>query len=156
LVEVDPEVGGKDERETPTPLERGLFGFPLMGDEVGADEDGVGAVERGVEAVRRAGAREGGGADDGEMEAGEGVTAGPGASAFSGAGGEEEAQPLEGARDKVGHVDAPCKRWPCPGRSSHLAGVFASPKLHRDADLYIQVQRDPHDRADGHRSTLDI
>jgi hypothetical protein len=106
-VEVDPEVGGEHEGETATLLESGFLGFPFVGDEVRADEDGVCAVERGVEAVRRAGAREGGGTDDGEVEAREGVKAGPGASAFSGSGGEEEAQPLEGARDKVGHVDAP-------------------------------------------------
>jgi hypothetical protein len=156
-VEIDPEVGGEHERETATLLESGLLDFPFVGGEVRADEDGVGAVEGGVETVGRARAREGGGGvDGGEVEAGEGVAVGSRLTALSGARGEEEAQPVEGARDKVGHVDAPCKRWPCPGRSSHLAGVFSSSTLHLYVALCIQVQRDPHDCAGHYRSTLDI
>ena len=102
LVEVDPEVRGEDERETATLLESGLA---LVGGEVGADEGGVGAVEDGDQAVRRprAGDVQGlvaeGAAHEGEVDVGEGGTAGT-AAPFPRAGGEEEAQPLDGARDK--------------------------------------------------------
>jgi hypothetical protein len=125
LVEVDPEVGGEYEGEA-APLLEGSLAF--VGGEIGADQGGVGAVEEGGKAVGRTvaeevrGLRGEGAAYEGEVQVREGRAV-RATSASSGAGGEEQAQPVEGARDKVVHVDAPCKRWPCPGRSSHLAGV---------------------------------
>ncbi|KND41896.1 hypothetical protein IQ64_26850 [Streptomyces stelliscabiei] len=106
LVEVDPEVRGQDQRETAALLEGGLF---LMGGEVGADERRGCAVDGGVKAVRGAatgeagerGRRCGGGgvAYCGDVQAEVGAVAGE--APFAGAGGEEEAQPLEGAGDKT-------------------------------------------------------
>jgi hypothetical protein len=151
-VQIDPEVGGEYEREPATLLDGGFLDCPFMDSEVGADEGGVGAVEEIVEAVGGTGHREG----LGERELRERVPMASRPTPVPSAGAEEKTQPLEGARDKVAHVDAPCKRWPCPGRSSHLAGVFPSSTLHLSTSLCIQVQRDPHDRAGSHPSTLDI
>jgi hypothetical protein len=132
-----------------------------VGGEVGAYEGGIDTVEGGVEAVRGAvlgkvrGFGRGGTAHDGEVDAEVRVPVGA-AAPFTRARGEEEAQPFEGAADKVVHVDAPYKRWPCPGRSLTPRRGLSISKLHQDAALCIQVQRDPHDRAGHCRSTLDV
>jgi hypothetical protein len=117
LVEIDPEVGGEHEGQAAAFLENG---FLFVGGEVGADEGGGCPVEGTVQAVRGTVAGElrrlrcGGAADDGEVHVGEEVTAGAAPTPFPGAGGEETAQPLEGAVDKVVHVDAPVSALAVP------------------------------------------
>jgi hypothetical protein len=91
LVEIDAEVGGEDEGEPAALLEGG---FPLMDEKVGAYETGGGAVEGGGQAVGGAGAGESRGRRRGWRDGyGGRVRLVAGAAAFSGAGGEEEAQP---------------------------------------------------------------
>jgi len=111
-IEVHPEVRSEHQREPPLPL--------LVREEVRANHRGLAPVQGQIEPVR--------GAVRGERSSNRGrrrISYNRTVSVPSNSSRREQApRPQDDGVDKVMQVDAPSKRLPRPGRSSHLAGVF--------------------------------